>query len=401
MTSDLFPNEQFIQIDLSTFSCDNQHKHLQALLNPVARKILDQNNFTRAHYFYLHACIVDYSFYIDRFLGFYREALGGRSLNSSEALILDCSLEGNYQVGEVMDRLSAELGAHKHQLIVVSQTRDYLAQNTVFYNQAHYDITTYASQKSIDTSLLAKDGSAKDFICLNNMPRPHRIALVAYLFSKGLQMNNYISFTFNPTGEEAGSARPCSLEDFAKSAKRIYGSFESLISAFLADVQPSGLAVPEPTDRGNNVADSAGTPWNAYAASRFSIVSESSFFDGISMRDARVTEKVFKSIAAGHPFILAGNAGSLRHLQELGFSTFSPYINEDYDYPGSPDERMLRVCESIDLILSGVKDSIEVTDRLCELASFNRRHMMSGGLQQEVINLYNSTLSNYFGFWRE
>jgi hypothetical protein len=399
MTSVLFPDEQFIQIDLSTFSCENQHKHLQALLNPAARKILDQNNFTKAYYFYLHACIVD--FYIDRFLAFYREALGGRSLNSSEALILDCSLEGNYQVDKVMDRLSAELGAHKYQLIVVSQTRNYVAQNTVFYNQAHYDMTTYASQKSIDAAILDKHGSARDFICLNNMPRPHRIALVAYLFSKGLQKDNYISFTFNPTGGEAGIARPCSLEDFAKSAKQVFDSFESLISAFLADVQPSGLAVPEPTDRGKNVADSAGTPWNAYAASRFSIVSESTFIDGMSMRDARVTEKVFKSIAAGHPFILAGDAGSLRHLKELGFSTFSPYVNEDYDCPGSSDERMLRVCESIELLLSALNDSIEVYDRLCELASFNRRHMMSGGLQQEVINLYNSTLSNYFGFWRE
>jgi hypothetical protein len=401
MPANLFPNEQFIEVDLSIPSHAQQHKHVEALLNPIARNILDQNNFTKVYYFYLHACIVDNSFYIDRFLVFCNRALGGRYLHASEAIILDCSLEGNYQVGKVMERLSAELGANKHQLIVVSQTRDYAAQNTVFYNQAHYDLVTDTSRDLIDTALLNKEKLVKDFICLNNMPRPHRIALAAYLFSRGLQTSNYISFTFNPTGGEHGNERPYSLEDFAKSAMQIYGSFESRISDFLGNVQPSGLAIPERKNGGKNVADSVGTPWDLYAGSRFSIVSESSFFNGISMRDARVTEKVFKSIAAGHPFILAGNAGSLKHLKELGFSTFAPFINEDYDYPANDDERMLRVCKSIDLLLSGAKDSVESCENLSQLASFNRHHMMSGGLQEKVVSMYNSTLSNYFGFWRE
>jgi hypothetical protein len=43
------------------------------------------------------------------------------------------------------------------------------------------------------------------------------------------------------------------------------------------------------------------------------------------------TEKIFKPIAFGHPFILYSNPGSLKLLQELGFKTFNEFWDEDYD----------------------------------------------------------------------
>jgi len=43
------------------------------------------------------------------------------------------------------------------------------------------------------------------------------------------------------------------------------------------------------------------------------------------------TEKIFKPIVFGHPFILHGNPGSLKMLQDLGFQTFANFWDEDYD----------------------------------------------------------------------
>ena len=52
------------------------------------------------------------------------------------------------------------------------------------------------------------------------------------------------------------------------------------------------------------------------------------------------SEKMFKPILACQPFILSGNAGSLKHLRELGYKTFHPYIDESYDLEANPAKRM-------------------------------------------------------------
>jgi len=52
------------------------------------------------------------------------------------------------------------------------------------------------------------------------------------------------------------------------------------------------------------------------------------------------SEKTFKPILAAQPFILAGNAGMMRHLHDLGYKTFHPYIDESYDMETNPAKRM-------------------------------------------------------------
>lgn len=44
-----------------------------------------------------------------------------------------------------------------------------------------------------------------------------------------------------------------------------------------------------------------------------------------------ISEKTFKPIACSHPFIIAGNKHSLKRLREMGYRTFSPFIDETYD----------------------------------------------------------------------
>ena len=58
-----------------------------------------------------------------------------------------------------------------------------------------------------------------------------------------------------------------------------------------------------------------------------SVVSEASFGENTCF----ISEKTFKPIACKHPFIIAGNKLSLHYLKEMGYKTFSPYIDETYD----------------------------------------------------------------------
>jgi hypothetical protein len=67
-----------------------------------------------------------------------------------------------------------------------------------------------------------------------------------------------------------------------------------------------------------------------YADSYFNIVLET-HFDADGSGGAFLTEKTFKPIKHGQPFIIVGAPGSLQALRNLGYRTFDHVINPEYD----------------------------------------------------------------------
>ena len=59
----------------------------------------------------------------------------------------------------------------------------------------------------------------------------------------------------------------------------------------------------------------------------FSIISEASFGEN----QCFISEKTFKPLVVGHPFIVYGNRYSMEYLKEMGYKTFHPWIDETYD----------------------------------------------------------------------
>jgi hypothetical protein len=53
-----------------------------------------------------------------------------------------------------------------------------------------------------------------------------------------------------------------------------------------------------------------------------------------------LTEKIFKPIVAGRPFVLVAAPGNLAYLRSYGFQTFGQWIDESYDDEPDPDRRM-------------------------------------------------------------
>ena len=59
------------------------------------------------------------------------------------------------------------------------------------------------------------------------------------------------------------------------------------------------------------------------------------------------SEKTFKPIASGQPFILVATANSLPKLRELGYQTYNGLINEHYDTIENPKARIKEVIKEI------------------------------------------------------
>lgn len=68
-------------------------------------------------------------------------------------------------------------------------------------------------------------------------------------------------------------------------------------------------------------------PISKFTDTHFSVVTETC----IQPYDLFVTEKTFKVLMAGHPFIILGSPGLYDYIRKLGFQTYGPWINESFD----------------------------------------------------------------------
>lgn len=80
-----------------------------------------------------------------------------------------------------------------------------------------------------------------------------------------------------------------------------------------------------------------------YNKTNFTVVVETD----IDLPGVFLTEKTFKPIMYGHPFIIYGQPGSLELLKSLGFKTFNNIFDESYDTITDTNERRQKIVEQI------------------------------------------------------
>jgi hypothetical protein len=90
---------------------------------------------------------------------------------------------------------------------------------------------------------------------------------------------------------------------------------------------------------GDAVVDGA-----AYRDTYFSLVTETVFNYPYSFR----TEKIWKPIAVGHPFIAVANRGFYRDLRNLGFKTFGHVVDESFDLIDNSQDRIERIANVVE-----------------------------------------------------
>jgi hypothetical protein len=78
------------------------------------------------------------------------------------------------------------------------------------------------------------------------------------------------------------------------------------------------------------------------------------------------------------PFIHIGNHHSLEKLHQMGFRTFHPFINEDYDLEDDPRKRMSMIEKEIAIFNN--KSITEIHDwyySITDILIHNQKHFMS------------------------
>jgi hypothetical protein len=109
-----------------------------------------------------------------------------------------------------------------------------------------------------------------------------------------------------------------------------------------------------------------------YNDSLINIITETYFFNSI----IHITEKTYKPIAFMQPFILLGAAGSLQHIKDMGFKTFSEFWDESYDFEKDDKKRFKMITDIIKSIASWPDHvKIDFTYAVKNIVDYNVVHL--------------------------
>ena len=107
-----------------------------------------------------------------------------------------------------------------------------------------------------------------------------------------------------------------------------------------------------------------------------------------------ISEKTFKSLAAGHLFVVLSGSGFLKNLRDRGFKTFSDFFDESYDQELNLEKRIAKLISALKYIKScDYKKLYSETENV-------RRHNQMLMLDSSKIDRFNKkqydNITNYF-----
>jgi hypothetical protein len=192
----------------------------------------------------------------------------------------------------------------------------------------------------------------KVYVSLNRMAREHRVILTSKLIENNLRDNGYITWA---------NGRTHQYIDFTDNYPNIHQTEFDIL-----DVE--NILEKNPTRQ---------VPLKFCADTFLYLVTETHFDN----QTIFLSEKSFKPIILGMPFINLGNPGTLALLKELGFKTFDKWIDESYDLDKSIEERC-------DIITNEI-------NRLSEMTNVQRINIRKD--MEEVLVHNIKTLNNHLG----
>lgn len=195
-----------------------------------------------------------------------------------------------------------------------------------------------------------------DFFYLNKQKRPHRVRLYNELLSSGLLANSLYTFI--------GLDKPVRL--------------------------PTEYELPW-VDRKNY-------PWHnhdqdmyekPYNETKCNIVSETN----VDHNEIFLTEKVWKAIIAEQPFVVHGQTGYLKKLNQLGFKSFQNCFDESYDNELDHEKRI----EKIVVTLKDIKkrDANQFYQETFDIRQHNKNFFWNKNKLSDSINI---TILDFFKF---
>lgn len=208
-----------------------------------------------------------------------------------------------------------------------------------------------------------KNKNKKSFLNLNNRMRPNKQALIFYLKKYRYYETNLVSNLWNDSSQLIDKEHFNSVYNFDQSN---YEDFKNI--------------VPVRREIDNDPDATQNSPEELYIQTNFSLVSET--YTGSSIRF--ITEKTYKPILMGHPFLIYGNAGTIRYLKERGYETFPELFDESYD-------NLIDTKDQLRSIINNLNNDFFLSPIVKEKIIYNQQHF----LQQHSKSILSEKIKNF------
>ena len=210
--------------------------------------------------------------------------------------------------------------------------------------------------------------------------RRHRLEMLYYIFKNNL-LNNHIS---------CPAVCPAENISILDAVKPLVGKYPDIESVFAQQTLPI------------NFQGETDHPMHSCWLSLFDESAESLLYlvteTVATGRRHHITEKTFKPIAMGMPFVIVGTRGSLEYLRSYGFRTFEGIWDESYDLAEDDVriERIASLLRSLDELPTQAKQHL--FDQAQEVVEHNWNHFYKGGFEKmlwtELQDMLNGIESN-------
>ncbi len=196
--------------------------------------------------------------------------------------------------------------------------------------------TNYLTKKNITNIVIKNKLRPYKFLMFNRRIRLHRFYSILYFHHNKIIDDILISYDFI-TNTDVNKYYSNLSDMFNIEKNTIEHSYKDLITNFskktidVDDIHSmNGIGCNDNTQ--------------PYLDSYIHITSETSVFEG----SGYFSEKTWKPIANLQPFIMMGSYKALYKLKEMGFKTFHPFINEEYDLIENNEDRFVMILKEIE-----------------------------------------------------
>lgn len=218
----------------------------------------------------------------------------------------------------------------------------------------------------------------KTFLAPNRIvagERQHRLEMLYHIFKNNM-LDNHISCP------SVCPAENISIVDAIKPLSKKYPDIEQVFNSQQLPI---------------NFAGETNHPMHSCWLSLFNEAAESLLYlvteTVATGKRLHLTEKIFKPIALGMPFIVVGTQGSLKYLREYGFKTFEGIWDESYDdvEDNVRIERIASLLRSLDEL--SVADKQDLFEQCIPVIEHNWNHFYNGGFEgvlwKELVEMLN------------
>jgi hypothetical protein len=195
---------------------------------------------------------------------------------------------------------------------------------------AEFELWYYQRNNELPALPIHSAVRKQDFTVLNRLHKSWRATVMADLQRNGVLDNSYWSYC--QTGE-LDSDNPIEIDSIL--------GLRLAVQQFLKQA-PYECDDLDQTQRNNHSSLDPKYHINSYC----NIVMET-HFDADQSGGTFLTEKTFKPIKHGQMFFVAGPAGSLQALRDLGYRTFDSVLDNTYDLVTNNTQRWLRLRAAI------------------------------------------------------